>query len=162
MLARALFATLLFGVLSHSALSSGVGSSRNLGYDPKADPFVQYHDAIAQAQAQNKLVLIIAGGDWCRWCHVLNKFVSHDAEVAAALDDTFVVMKVYVGDENYNEFFFSQLPEARGAPHFWIIGQNRNVLSSLSTGSFELNKNSYDRREFLDFIGRWKQQLKTS
>jgi len=162
MLARALFAVLLFGVVSSSALSSSISSSRNLGYDPKADPFVQYHDAIAQAQAQNKLVLVIAGGDWCYWCHVLNKFVTRDADVAAALHDTFVVMKVYVGDENYNEFFFSQLPEARAAPYFWIIGQDRNVLSSQSTRSFELNKNSYDKREFLEFIGHWKQQLKPS
>ena len=41
-------------------------------------------------------------------------------------NDTFVVMKVCVGDENYNELFFSQLPQARGAPHFWIIAPDRS------------------------------------
>lgn len=154
MLKKVLIAAALIGAFAAPAMSA----SKGLGYDPKADPFVQYHDAVAQAQAQNKLVLIIAGGDWCRWCHVLNKFVSSNDDVESALNDTFVVMKVYVGDENYNEFFFSQLPQARGAPHFWIVAPDRNVLSSQSTGAFEHGKRGYDKHEFLEFIDRWKQR----
>ena len=157
MLRRVLIAVALIGAIAAQAQAAGKG----LGYDPKADPFVQYHEAVAQAQAQNKLVLIIAGGDWCHWCHALNKFVHHNDDVETALNDTFVVMKVYVGDENYNEFFFSQLPQARGAPHFWIIAPDRNVLSSQSTSSFE-RKGGYDKHEFLEFIDRWKKQRQPS
>lgn len=135
---------------------AGAGGSGDLGYDPQVDPFEQYHAAIATAKADDKLVLVIAGGDWCRWCHVLNRFVSRNADVQQGMDDTFVVVKVYVGDENYNEDFFSQLPEARGAPHFWIISPDRNVLSSQSTGAFEKGGNGYDKREFLEFIDHWK------
>lgn len=153
-LLAAALATTLMGVCATPALSAG----KHLGYDPKADPFAQYHDAVAQAQAQNKLVLIVAGGDWCRWCHELNRFVSRNQDVATALNDTFVVMKVYVGDENYNEFFFSQLPQARGAPYFWIVSPDRNVLSSQSTGALENGKSGYDKREFLEFIDHWKQR----
>jgi hypothetical protein len=129
----------------------------NLGYDPKVDPFEQYHEAIAQAQAQNKRVLVIAGGDWCRWCHVLNRFIEDNPDIEHGLEEAFVVVKVYVGDENYNEYFFSQLPAARGAPHFWIISPQKRVLASQSTGAFEHGRKGYDRREFLDFIERWKQ-----
>lgn len=138
-----------------STWASGNHVSR-LGYDPGADPFEQYQQAIAQAHAQNKLVLIVAGGDWCRWCHVLNRFVARNNDVAAALNDTFVVVKVYVGDENFNEFFFSQLPEARGAPHFWIVSPERNVLASQSTGAFEHGRSGYDKQEFLHFIDQWR------
>ena len=133
-------------------------NATSLGYDPKADPFEQYQDAVAQAEAQHKLVLVIAGGDWCRWCHVLNRFVTGNADVEAALEDAFVVVKVYVGDENYNEFFFSQLPEARGAPHFWIISPDRSVLDSQSTGPFEHGRDGYDKGEFLQFVQKWKQR----
>ncbi|HEY4365816.1 MAG TPA: thioredoxin family protein [Steroidobacteraceae bacterium] len=149
--AVAVVATLLI------AGSAGATGTR-LGYDPKADPFAQYQDAVAQATAQHKLVLVIAGGDWCRWCHVLNNFVTRNADVDAALHDAFVVVKVYIGDENLNEFFFSQLPEARGAPHFWIISPDRNVLGSQSTGAFEHGKSGYDKQEFLDFVEKWKQR----
>jgi len=157
-LLAATLATALMGAVAAPALSA----NKNLGYDPKADPFEQYHDAVAQAQAQNKLVLIIAGGDWCRWCYALNKFVTRNEDVEAALNDTFVVMKVYVGDENYNEFFFSQLPQARGAPYFWIVSPDRNVLSAQSTGAFENGRSGYDKREFLEFIDHWKKQRRPS
>ena len=154
MLRRIAIASLLTLTIATSAVS-GVRDER-LGYDPGADPFVQYHAAIEQAKAEHKLVLVIAGGDWCRWCHVLNRFVSSNDDVDAALHDTFVVMKVYVGDENYNEFFFSQLPEARGAPHFWIIAPDRNVLASQSTVAFEHGKRGYDKQGFLQFVQGWK------
>jgi hypothetical protein len=130
----------------------------DLGYDPKADPFEQYRAAIAQAEAQDKLVLVVAGGDWCRWCYALDKFVKRNDDVQSRLKDAFVVMKVYVGDENFNEFFFSQLPEAKGAPHFWIIAPDRNVLASQSTAAFEKGGSGYDKNEFLAFIARWKEQ----
>lgn len=154
MLSRILIVMALLAVAASAY--AGSGRTRDLGYDPGADPFEQYHEAVEQAQAQRKLVLIIAGGDWCRWCHVLNRFVSGNDDVESALNDAFVVMKVYVGDENYNEFFFSQLPEARGAPHLWIVSPNRDVLASQSTGTFEHGRNGYDKQEFLRFIDQWK------
>lgn len=143
----ALMACLFFAANSFAA---------DLGYDPKADPFEQYHDAIAQAEKENKLVLVIAGGDWCRWCYALDRFVTRNGDVKAGLKDAFVVMKVYVGDENFNEFFFSQLPAAKGAPHFWIVAPDRNVLASQSTAPFEKGKSGYDKQEFLQFIDHWK------
>ncbi len=151
----------LAALLLATTVHAGGNRVPNLGYDPGADPFDQYHQAIAQASAENKLVLIIAGGDWCHWCHVLSRFMNRNTDVEAELNDTFVVMKVYVGDENYNEFFFSQLPEARGAPHFWIISPQRNVLASQSTAMFEHGRNGYDKQEFLQFIAQWRQQTPT-
>jgi hypothetical protein len=141
--------------LAVSLLSCSIGQAADLGYDPQADPFEQYHDAVAQAQAEHKLVLIVAGGDWCTWCHALSRFVERNADVDTKLHDAFVVIKVYVGDENYNADFFSQLPEARGAPHFWIVSPERHVLSSQSLSEFEAKK-GYDKGQFMDFIQRWK------
>ena len=157
--------TLLTAAFIAALVTSNSGATSrgyDLGYDPQADAFEQYHQAVAQAEAQRKLVLVIAGGDWCRWCHVLNRFVTRNADIETALNDAFVVVKVYVGDENYNEFFFSQLPEARGAPHFWVISPDRNVLSSQSTGAFEHGKNTYDKNEFLAFIDHWKRHAASS
>lgn len=129
-----------------------------LGYDPKADPFEQYHASLAQAEQQRKLVLVIAGGDWCRWCYVLERFVSEDPEIERVLHETFVVMKVYVGFDNYNEMFFEQLPRAKGAPHFWVISPQKEILISQSTGGFEAGKRGYDKAAFLSFIQHWKKK----
>jgi hypothetical protein len=145
----------LFVFASQSALA------RDLGYDPKADPFEQYHAAIELAEREHKLVLVIAGGDWCTWCHVLDRFVSNDDEVERRLHETFVVMKAYVGFDNYNDLFFSQLPPAIGAPHFWIISPEREVLASQSTAKLEAGKKGYDKQAFLDFIAHWQAQADT-
>lgn len=131
------------------------GGNADLGYDPEADPFEQYQNAIAAAQARNKLVLIISGGDWCRWCHLLNQFMTRNRDVHQRLDEAFVVMKVYIGEDNSNDFFFEQLPRAYGAPHFWVIAPDRNVLSSQSTAPFERGKNGYDKEKFLQFVQHW-------
>lgn len=128
----------------------------DLGYDPQADPFEQYQAAVKEAQTSNKLVLIVAGGDWCRWCHVLNRFVNSNEDVEARLNETFVLMKVYVGPGNYNEMFFSQLPQAYGAPHFWIVSPEREVLASQSTAKLEKGKSTYDKTSFLAFIDHWR------
>src|SRR5262245_18624250 len=158
LLRRLLFVMALITTTSAWAASH----TDRLGYDPGADPFEQYQAAVAQAGAENKLVLVIAGGDWCHWCHVLNRFVTRNDDVATALHDAFVVVKVYVGDENYNDFFFSQLPQARGAPHFWIISPDRDVLASQSTSMFEHGHDGYDKQEFLHFIDQWKHHGATS
>jgi hypothetical protein len=130
-------------------------SSSRLGYDPHADPFAQYQVAIEQARASNRLLLIIAGGDWCLWCHRLQRFLEQNADVHAQLAETFVIMKVYVGAENSNSFFFEQLPRAYGAPHFWVIAPDRTVLTSQSTAPFESGKRGYDKERFLSWVRQW-------
>jgi hypothetical protein len=146
--------------LAACALLGMAAQAATLGYDPKADPFEQYHEAVASAAVQGKLVLVIAGGDWCTWCHRLDRFLDRNDDVRLRLEDAFVVMKVYVGDENYNEAFFEQLPRAHGAPHFWIVSPERVVLASQSTGALERGKRGYDKDEFLGFIERWKQHAR--
>ena len=153
MLKRTIIASL---ALLATLLGTQVSAATKLGYEPQADPFEAYHAAIEQAERQDKYLLIIAGGDWCHWCHVLDRFVARDAEIDAKLHDTFVVMKVYVGFDNYNDDFFSQLPPAKGAPHFWIVSPEKEVLASQSTGSLEAGKRGYDKQAFMQFIETWK------
>jgi uncharacterized protein YyaL (SSP411 family) len=139
-------------------LASATVMARDFGYDPEANPFEGYRQAIAQAQMQNKLVLVVAGGEWCYWCRVLDGFVARNSDVKRGLDDAFVVLKVYVGEKNYNELFFSQLPRASGAPYFWIVSPDRSVLSAQSTRAFEARGDGYDKGKFLEFVRRWKEQ----
>ena len=136
--------------------SSSGGAAEDLGYDPKAEPFEQLAQGVARAKADDKLVLLISGGDWCIWCHYLNAFIKSNADVSEQLYDTFVVVKVYVGGDNKNEEFFSSWPEAEGAPHFWVFSADGNLLRSQGTLALEDGGKSYDKEAFLGFIGRWK------
>jgi len=149
-------ATVFTSILCYALLFASGSYARDLGYDPQADPFDQYHEAMEVAALENKNVLIIAGGDWCRWCHVLERFIAKNADIERGLTDAFVVMKVYVGPDNFNEGFFAQLPTAFGAPHFWVVSKDREVLGSQSTAKLERGKSTYDKASFFAFIEQWK------
>jgi hypothetical protein len=149
MLKQLLWTVAILLSLSVSAQAS------SLGYDPDADPFEQYHAAIDEARATNKLVLLIGGGDWCSWCHRLHRFLKTNPDINTQLEDVFVVVKVYIGDENSNSFFFEQLPRAYGAPHFWVISPDRTVLTSQSTAPLENGKRGYDKERFVQFVQQW-------
>lgn len=121
-------------------------------YSPTANPSVLLEAALTQARASNKKVLVIAGGDWCRWCLILERFVAANPDVKSALDGSFVVVKVYVGEKNRNTAFFAKLPKAQGYPHFWVLNPDGNVAASVNTGPLEKGPDSYDKERFLQFI----------
>lgn len=141
---------MLFVVLVFSACQrSGV---TDLGYHPHANPSTDLAQARELAAQTGRKVLIIAGGDWCRWCHVLQRFLERNRDVQTELDRAFVVLKVYIGDENVNEQFFSGLPEAVGYPHFWVMASDGTVLKSIDTAGVESGPDDYDKNLFLQLI----------
>lgn len=136
-----------------AAFAAGPG---DIGYDPRADAFAELDAAVEQAATEQKLVLLISGGDWCVWCHYLAAFLEREHDLDAALREVFVVAKVYVGSENENTEFFARLPEAAGAPHFWVLSATGNVLASQNTLPLEDGAKSYDPAAFRAFIDRWR------
>ena len=154
MLARATRLVTAVGVL----LCAAAVSAADIGYDAKADPFAQLSTAVKQADAQHKLLLLVAGGDWCVWCHYLYEFLEANDDLDKSLHDTFVVQKVYVGEDNPNKEFFATLPKADGAPHFWIVSGKGQILESQPTVVLEDGKKSYDQAAFAAFVERWRKR----
>lgn len=138
-------------------LACTAAAQDNLGYDPAADAFALLEDGRAAAAAEGKLVLVIAGGEWCIWCHYLNAFLQDNPDIERAFKDTFVTVKVYFGDEADNSEFFATLPEAIGYPHFWVIAADGEVLASQNTLPLEDGDKSYDRGRFIAFVEQWRQ-----
>lgn len=127
-----------------------------LGYDPSADPFALLAEARTAASESDRLVLVIAGGEWCIWCHYLSAFLEDNPDIRRAFDETFVTVKAYFGDEVDNSAFFATLPEAVGYPHFWIVASDGEVLASQNTLPLEDGAKSYDRDRFMAFVARWQ------
>ena len=129
---------------------------KDIGYDSHANAFEQLDAAVAKADAEDKLLLLVSGGDWCIWCHYLADFLDRETALDAALHEVFVVQKVYVGDQNMNKEFFARLPKAAGAPHFWVLSRTGELLASQDTLPLEDGDKSYDRAKFAAFIERWR------
>jgi thioredoxin-related protein len=143
-------------VLMLAASGAGAQSKNDIGYDPRANAFEQLDAAVATAAAEDKLVLLVSGGDWCSWCHYLAAFLEREHALDAALHEVFVVQKVYVGDENMNKEFFGRLPKAAGAPHFWVLSSTGEVLASQNTLPLEDGAKSYDPAKVTAFVEQWR------
>jgi thioredoxin-related protein len=145
-----------FVAVSFFMLAGTAVAQSELGYEPEADPFEQIANASLIAGRDDKKLLVIAGGDWCIWCHYLDAFLKHRPDVDRELKSTFVIVKAYLGDDNFNEAFFATLPEAAGYPHFWVLDVNGELLASQNTLPLEDGDKSYDVAMFLAFIRKWQ------
>lgn len=127
----------------------------NKGYFPERDPFADFELAQVDAQPEDKLILLVLGGDWCGWCHKLSSFIKKNDEVREYWDSTFVTMKVNVSEENYNDEFLSYLPEHKGYPYFVIVSSDGDILGAQNTGSLE-GFWGYSEDELNAFISQWQ------
>jgi thiol:disulfide interchange protein len=147
---------LVVAALSLGAALATAQPKKDIGYDARANAFEQLDAAVAAAKAEDKLVLLISGGDWCIWCHYLAAFLERETAIDAALHRVFVVQKVYVGEQNLNKEFFARLPAAAGAPHFWVLSSGGKLEASQDTLPLEDGAKSYDPQKVLAFIEQWR------
>lgn len=126
----------------------------NEGYDPLANPYRDLERAVDRASAQNKRVLIVVGGDWCVWCDILDNYLVRNADVRAAFEQSFVMLKVNWSRQNENVAFLSGFPLSRGYPDFFILDSEGRFLAQQPTDVLEQGRD-YDRARMLAFARRW-------
>lgn len=124
-------------------------------YDPGRDAAADLKEAVQIATSTNRRILLEVGGEWCSWCHALDRFLTEQVEVRQALAKKFVMMKVNMSEENRNEAFLGQFPEIPGYPHLFVLDQNGALLHSQGTAELEQDR-SYSVEAFLAFIEKWK------
>ncbi len=123
-------------------------------FDPARDAAADVATAVAQARAQGKRVLVDVGGEWCPWCHILDRFVEANADVRSLRDAGYVWVKVNWSKENKNEALLSRWPKVQGYPHLFVLDGDGRLLHSQETGSLESGKD-YDRAKFVAFLKAW-------
>ena len=123
-------------------------------FDPSRDPAKDVAAAAAQARAQGKRVLLDVGGEWCVWCRIMDDFIAANADVRAAIDANYVVVKVNWSRENKNEAFLGTLPKIAGYPHLFVLDGDGKLVHSQDTDVLELGR-SYDKAKFLAFLKKW-------
>ena len=63
-------------------------------YDPKRDAETDIKEAVLEAQRTRKRVLVDVGGEWCIWCHILDKFFDQNPELLQYRERNFVMVKI--------------------------------------------------------------------
>ena len=127
----------------------------SIAYDPNRNALQDGRDAIKLAKATNRRILIELGGDWCKWCHKLDRYLNKNPNIKQQLHQTFVLLKVNVSDENDNREFLKVLPRALAYPHMYVTEKNGKLLLSKDMTQFFVNGN-YSAKKFTVFFERWK------
>ncbi|MEM7336870.1 MAG: thioredoxin family protein, partial [Chloroflexota bacterium] len=108
----------------HPETSQLVDSYVVKSYDPERDPTADIDTAVTRAQAENKNIMLIVGGEWCPWCHILEDYLETNQTVADLVLDNYLIVKINVSLENENVAFMETLPEVAGYPHLFVLDQS--------------------------------------
>jgi len=58
------------------------------GYDPRRDAEKDLATAGEVARKSNRNIFVVVGGDWCSWCHTLDRFFHEHTDIEALRDKT--------------------------------------------------------------------------
>jgi len=145
---------MLFAAIAVAANAPGTAP-----YDPSLDGWKQLQAAGKTAAVENKRVLVIVGGNWCKWCRALDGLMSEDSGLRAELGKYQVVHLNY-SKENKNPEAMAHLgkPEKLGFPSLLVLSSKLHVLHTQSSEVFETGdptKPGHDPAELLAFLRRW-------
>ncbi|GAC1601644.1 MAG: thioredoxin family protein [Ramlibacter sp.] len=120
-------------------------------FDPTADAAADIATATSAAKAQHQRVMVDVGGEWCPWCHILDRFVATNADVKKLVDDNDVWVKVNWSPQNRKESLLSRWPTLNGDPHLFVLDGEGRMVHSQDTSQLEAG-NDYDKDKLLAFL----------
>lgn len=124
---------------------------REAKFDPKRDAAADVAQAVARAGQEGKRVIVDVGGEWCIWCHILDRFIASHDDVRKLVESDFVWVKVNYSPENKNEKLLAAWPKTQGYPHLFVLDGSGKLVRSQETGVLEQGR-GYDEAKVLAFL----------
>jgi len=124
-------------------------------YDKHADAHKDIEAALRQARADDRLVLLDFGANWCLDCIVLSRLFE-DKTVRSFLQDNFHVVQVDVGnwDRNLDVSRKYGSPIDNGIPAVVILAGSGDVIASTRNGALA-DARTATAREVLVYLQCW-------
>ena len=144
----------LVAAFAFALAAAAVAQELPVKFDPARDAERDVATAVAAAKAQGKRVLVDVGGEWCAWCHIMDRYFARDAEALAARNAGYVWVKVNWSKENRNEALLSRWPKIAGYPHLFVLDGDGRLLHSQDTSALEQGRD-YDAAKFRAFLARY-------
>jgi thiol-disulfide isomerase/thioredoxin len=126
-------------------------------YDDATDAECEVAAAVAVAKRDRKRVLLVLGANWCPWCRKLDATFQGDADVAARLAASFVVVHVSTGDRGSDvnaKLIRKYLPGAGlSLPFLIVLDESGGVVERQDTGALE-DGDHHDPQRIMAFLDR--------
>jgi thioredoxin-related protein len=123
-------------------------------YDAKRDAAKDIDDAIIEAQRSNRHILLEIGGEWCSWCHTLDRYFESNPQLLQLRDRNYVTVKINWSPENMNEKVLSRYGTIQTFPFFVVLDQSGKMLQAQGTGVLEQGS-AYNRDKMMAFLTKW-------
>lgn len=112
-------------------------------YNAEEDAEAKIKELVAQAKAENKNIILQAGGNWCIWCLRFNNFVQTTPELKNIVDQNYLYYHLNFSPENKNEKVFAQYDnpgEKFGYPVFIVLNKNGEMIHVQDSAVLEEGK----------------------
>lgn len=138
-------------------LSAFAQKDSTLIYHPEADAEKEVAAAIGKARMEKKQVMLMIGGNWCRWCRMFEKFRNTNAAVDSTSREDYVWLHVNYSKENKNAALLQSLsfPQRFGFPVFVVLDENGKVLHTQNSAYLE-EKEGYSEEKVVEFLHQWR------
>lgn len=125
-------------------------------YSETTDAHAEIKEALHEARAEHKRVIVVFGANWCYDCHVLDK-AFHRADLAAIIAANYKVVHVDIGKGEKNQDLMTkyEVPMKRGIPGLAVLDPDGKLVYSQKNGEFE-NARAMSPDDFLAFLNKWK------
>lgn len=121
-------------------------------YNEKADARADIARAVEQAREEHKHVLIMWGGNWCGWCHLLHGTLEGNEGVKTFLDEHYILVMV---DSRSNRPLMADLEvEARSVPYLTVLDASGTKLTDQATEPLEEGR-GHDPEAVMAFLQRY-------
>ena len=148
------FVAVAFALLVSTSAISAPENPLPAKFDPTREAVRDLDTALQLARSTQRHVLVEIGGEWCTWCHIMDRFFAANGELKTLRDANFVWLKVNFSKENENKALLSRWPKVAGYPHLFVLGADGRLLHSQDTSALEA-RNSYDPIKFRAFLVDW-------
>jgi thiol:disulfide interchange protein len=123
-------------------------------FDPARDAERDIQAAVAEATKSKRRVMLDVGGEWCSWCHILDRYFDEHADLKQMRDKLYVWTKINFSPENENKVLLGRYPKITGYPHLFVLDADGKLLQSQDTGLLEEGP-SYNYDKMQQFLLRW-------
>lgn len=126
-------------------------------YDPKENAEAKIAELTKQAKAENKNIILQAGGNWCIWCLRFNQFVQTTPELKKTVDENYLYYHLNYSPDNKNEKIFASYGDPGkkfGYPVLLVLNSDGKLIHTQETGGLEEGK-GYSVTKVQEFFTKW-------
>lgn len=126
-------------------------------YNDKENAEEKIASLVKQAKAENKNVMIQAGGNWCIWCLRFNNYVQTTPELKTLVDKNYIYYHLNYSPENKNEKVFAKYGDPGkkfGYPVFIVLDGDGKQIHTQDSAVLEDGK-GYSLEKIKEFFTKW-------